>query len=928
MNNDLYRKASRLFPSEIKNTTPPLDSSFMSGLTLDQLNAIDQANTPSLSNPFSTKNDTDLKADKSTTITINGETHDLSTNQIFTVSINGGDADTLDGLDSLHFLDRTNHTGTQDWSTVTGTPTTLSGYGITDAQALDGDLTDIAGLSPSNDDIIQRKSGSWTNRTPAQFKTDLSLTKSDVGLSNVDNTSDATKNTASAVLTNKTISGNDNTLTDISISSLDITGTPDGTKFLRDDGSWQNVVGVTDGDKGDITVGSSGTSWTIDAGVVDDTNISDVAWSKVTSTPTTLSGYGITDAQSLDSDLTAIAGLSPSNDDIIQRKSGSWTNRTMAQLKTDLSLSASDVGLGNVENTALSTWTGSSSITTLGTISTGTWQGTAIGDTYISSASTWNAKLSTLTVDDTTITSGTAGRIFYENSSNEFSQSAGLSWDEANVRLIIDNGSNSITSGVDANLFVDVGSNSYGAEYKGSGSYTGFLVTNTEGTGIPFVQFHNVTNNKYWTIQLETDETFAIREGGAAGTQTLWLTTGGDLHLIGNIYGVADAYTSGGYDGLVLNQSTGKFEITAVLGNPMTTEGDIIYSSDGSGTPDRLAVGSEGDVLTVSSGVPTWAAPTGGSSVSFGSDNQIPYTNSTTDDFDYSANLTFDGDKLTVTSGAAAGESLNTLTIVTGEANATSMLRLQGTGLRSAYMGLGAADHVYIKNQHGTNAAAGIIFQNRIAVTLASFTNTIAHIPFALTVNEAGGDFDTRIEGDTNTHLVFVDAGLDRVGINTSSPSAKLHVVHTAEQMRVGYDASNYLSVTVGSTGSTTIGLTGTSPVLTLDMPVNFGAETITNYAADINAQTGTSYTLQASDMGKIVTCSNAGSITVEVPSGLPAGFTCTIVQLGTGQVTFSPDSTTVNHRQSHTKIAGQYGVATLVQYTTDTYVLGGDTAS
>jgi hypothetical protein len=58
-----------------------------------------------------------------------------------------------------------------------------------------------------------------------------------------------------------------------------------------------------------------------------------------------------------------------------------------------VTLAKSDIGLGNVENTALSTWAGSTSITTLGTIGTGTWQGTAIGDTYISSASTWNAKI-------------------------------------------------------------------------------------------------------------------------------------------------------------------------------------------------------------------------------------------------------------------------------------------------------------------------------------------------------------------------------------------------------------------------------------------------------------------------------------------------------------------------------------------------------
>lgn len=44
--------------------------------------------------------------------------------------------------------------------------------------------------------------------------------------------------------------------------------------------------------------------------------------------------------QPLDSDLTAIAAISPANDDVIQRKAGAWTNRTIAQLATDLSASA------------------------------------------------------------------------------------------------------------------------------------------------------------------------------------------------------------------------------------------------------------------------------------------------------------------------------------------------------------------------------------------------------------------------------------------------------------------------------------------------------------------------------------------------------------------------------------------------------------
>ena len=48
---------------------------------------------------------------------------------------------------------------------------------------------------------------------------------------------------------------------------------------------------------------------------------------------TDLAGY-----QPLDVDLTAIAALTPTNDDIIQRKAGAWTNRTIAQLTTDLGL--------------------------------------------------------------------------------------------------------------------------------------------------------------------------------------------------------------------------------------------------------------------------------------------------------------------------------------------------------------------------------------------------------------------------------------------------------------------------------------------------------------------------------------------------------------------------------------------------------------
>lgn len=129
-------------------------------------------------------------------------------------------------------------------------------------QNSDADLTSIAGLDSSTSGAIASDGAGWIKKTYAQFKTALGLVKGDVGLGNVDNTSDA----------NKPIS---------------------------------------------------------------------------TATQTALDAK-----QDLDSDLTAIAALTPSNDDVIQRKGGAWVNRTMAQIKTDLALTKSDVGLSNVDNTS------------------------------------------------------------------------------------------------------------------------------------------------------------------------------------------------------------------------------------------------------------------------------------------------------------------------------------------------------------------------------------------------------------------------------------------------------------------------------------------------------------------------------------------------------------------------------------------------
>lgn len=92
-----------------------------------------------------------------------------------------------------------------------------------------------------------------------------------------------------------------------------------------------------------------------------------------------------------------------------------------------------------------STYAGQASITTLGTIATGIWQGTAIADLYIASAATWNAKQNQL--NGTGFVKVTGTTVSYDNST--YLQATGLgSTDNAIVRVNGTGGNAIQTSGV------------------------------------------------------------------------------------------------------------------------------------------------------------------------------------------------------------------------------------------------------------------------------------------------------------------------------------------------------------------------------------------------------------------------------------------------------------------------------------------------
>jgi len=84
------------------------------------------------------------------------------------------------------------------------------------------------------------------------------------------------------------------------------------------------------------------------------------------------------------------------------------------------------------------------------------------------------------------------------------------------------------------------------------------------------------------------------------------------------------------------------------------------------------------------------------------------------------------------------------------------------------------------------------------ANTVGVATNSVERIKFGTTeavVNDAGNNYDFRVEGDTNANLFFVDASTDRVGIGTGSPN---YLITANSSTTI-----NTLQLTNSSTGST-----------------------------------------------------------------------------------------------------------------------------
>jgi hypothetical protein len=128
-----------------------------------------------------------------------------------------------------------------------------------------------------------------------------------------------------------------------------------------------------------------------------------------------------------------------------------------------------------------------------------------------------------------------------------------------------------------------------------------------------------------------------------------------DFEVFGQAVDTDFVGLKGGTTGQVLAKASGTdldfvwSADAAGMANPMTTTGDIIYSSSGS-TPARLGIGTDGQVLEVSGGLPTWTTP---ASTSPASASANVSTSESTTSTSYT-DLTTAGPAVTITTGTKA----------------------------------------------------------------------------------------------------------------------------------------------------------------------------------------------------------------------------------------------------------------------------------
>lgn len=503
--------------------------------------------------------------------------------------------------------------------------------------------------------------------------------------------------------------------------------------------------------------------------------------------------------QPLDSDLTAIAGLTPTNDDVIQRKAGAWTNRTMAQVKTDLVLVKGDVGLGNVDNTS----------DVNKPISTATQ--TALDGKVDENAAITGATKTKITYDAKGLVTGGAD-----------ATTADIA-DSTNKRYVTDAqltviGNTSGTNTGDQNLTPYFNKSVDDTDDITEGTTNKFAtaaektklghITVTQAVDLDTIESDTATNNAKVSNATHTGDvtgsTALTIDSTAITGKTGATPVGADYILISDTSDSGNLKKAlisdlpgggGGGSGDVVGPASAQDNSIARFDG---TTGKLIQdSSDAKITDTGLYQNSgtyaptSGDTKMIDlspTAIPTstanFAFYSGGTTLASASDNSGQVSAMK---FDFtkagngiSSNIRFVDATYFISGG---GETSN-LTLFKGDVTKNASGKIgtaRGLDLHiknsNATNNIDDIEYIYLKTPTATGtitALDGIYLEDmNTAITSFAIRTNAGNIVF----NEGGdANTDVRIEGDTDANLLFTDASADKVGIGTATPSEKLSV--------------------------------------------------------------------------------------------------------------------------------------------------------
>jgi trimeric autotransporter adhesin len=154
------------------------------------------------------------------------------------------------------------------------------------------------------------------------------------------------------------------------------------------------------------------------------------------------------------------------------------------------------------------------------------------------------------------------------------------------------------------------------------------------------------------------------------------------------------------------------------------------------------------------------------------------------------------------------------------------------TGLLTTLLGgADATGSLFVKNGGGDGAgwlapgAAGTVFGGTGTTPAFTATPSVTSLTLSTPLAVGSGGTGTAtaftigsvvfagtsgVYAQDNANFFYDDTN-NRLGIGTATPSAKLHPLGTTEQLRIGYDAANYVSLTVDASGALTLDAVGAS---------------------------------------------------------------------------------------------------------------------